>query len=167
LLGRLLTYDALAQRFQTINFTRTPMCQACSPQALAAPPTLSVVAEQCAPANLPVTMPDSEYPLEISVTAAQSLLATVDGKVKLIDVREPHEHAICCVEGAQRLPMRQVPESTGELSRDHHLLVMCHHGGRSMQVTQYLRGKGFANVTNIAGGIDAWAQEIEPGMLRY
>jgi rhodanese-related sulfurtransferase len=63
--------------------------------------------------------------------------------------------------------MRQIPEHAAALPRDKHLLIMCHHGGRSRRVTEYLRAQGFDAVTNIAGGIDAWAVEIDSSLSRY
>ena len=60
-----------------------------------------------------------------------------------------------------------VPGHLAELPRQHPLVVMCHHGGRSDQVAQYLRGNGFTNVHNLAGGIDAWALLMDPDMARY
>ena len=63
--------------------------------------------------------------------------------------------------------MRQVPEQLDELSKDHHLLIMCHHGGRSQRVAEFLRAQGYPAVTNVAGGIDAWAVEIDSTLTRY
>lgn len=105
-----------------------------------------------------------EAPLEIDVsTAAQQVR---DGAL-LLDVREPFEIAICQIPGCRHIPMRQIPESLGELPRDQPILVLCHAGMRSMRVTQYLRAQGFTQVSNVAGGIDAWAAEIDPSMARY
>jgi rhodanese-related sulfurtransferase len=84
-----------------------------------------------------------------------------------LDVREPDEVATCHVAGSTHIPMRQVPEHLAELPRDRQILVQCHHGRRSMMVTQYLRGQGYERVTNIAGGIDAWAEQIDPSLARY
>lgn len=112
-------------------------------------------------------MDSGAHPIEITVAEAKQLLEGGVGSVEVIDVREPDELAICAIEGAVHIPMRQIPEAVPTLSRDKHFLVLCHHGGRSMRVTQFLRARGFQNVTNIAGGIEAWAQEIEPGMRRY
>jgi adenylyltransferase/sulfurtransferase len=109
----------------------------------------------------------SGYPLELSVTEAQQLVATDPTRARLIDVREPHELAICQVPGATAIPMRQIPENLTTLPRDQHLLILCHHGGRSLRVTQYLRAQGFSAVSSVAGGIDAWAQEIDPSLARY
>ena len=85
----------------------------------------------------------------------------------LLDVREPHEIAVCSIPGSVHIPMQQVPKNLAELPRDHPLVIMCHHGGRSDQVAQFLRGNGFINVHNLAGGIDAWALIIDRDMSRY
>jgi rhodanese-related sulfurtransferase len=63
--------------------------------------------------------------------------------------------------------MRQIPGHIADLPRDHPLVILCHHGNRSSMVADFLRGNGFENVFNLAGGIDAWAQVIEPEMARY
>jgi rhodanese-related sulfurtransferase len=105
-----------------------------------------------------------DTPLETDVaTAAQKLR---DGAL-LLDVREPFEVQICAVTGSRHIPMRQIPENVSSLPRDQPILVICHHGGRSLRVTQFLRTNGFAQVTNVAGGIDAWAEQIDPGLARY
>ena len=111
-------------------------------------------------------MPNN-YPLELSVAEAKHLLDTQPDQVRLIDVREPHELEICLILGATSIPMRQIPDHVGSLPKDKHLLIHCHHGGRSLRVTQFLRANGFAAVSNVAGGIDAWAEKVEPGMPRY
>jgi adenylyltransferase/sulfurtransferase len=105
-----------------------------------------------------------DFPLETDVTTAARLLQ--DGAL-LLDVREPDEVATCSVAGSRSIPMRQIPENTAQLPRDRQILVLCHHGGRSQRVTQFLRANGFANATNVAGGIDAWAAEIDPSLTRY
>ena len=102
-------------------------------------------------------------PLAIDVATAARLIQS--GAV-LIDVREPDELAICQVPGALHIPMREIPARLSELP-DAHLLVLCHHGGRSGRVTQFLRANGRENVSNVAGGIDAWACEIDPSLARY
>ena len=82
-------------------------------------------------------------------------------------MRELYEVEICRIEGGAHIPMRQLPARLGELPRDRHLLVICHHGNRSRQVTGYLRSQGFPAVSNIQGGIAAWAEHIAPSMARY
>lgn len=164
--GRLLTYDALKQTTSALTLPRDPGCPLCGPH----PKLRTLIPETYEAAIcelLSPSMPDADYPLEISVADAKRLRdASPDGTL-LIDVREPFEVAICKVGGAEHIPMRQIPESVPTLPRNKHLLVMCHHGGRSRRVTEYLRAQGLNAVTNVDGGIDAWAAEIEPGMQRY
>ena len=105
-----------------------------------------------------------DTPLEIDVATAAQLFR--EG-VLLVDVREDSEVATCRIEGSRHIPMRQIPEHLAELPRDRPMLVVCHHGGRSRKVTQFLRANGFGQVSNVAGGIDAWAEQIEPAMPRY
>jgi rhodanese-related sulfurtransferase len=85
----------------------------------------------------------------------------------IIDVREADELAICRLEGAHHVPMRQIPEAAADLPHDRPLLILCHHGGRSRRVCEYLRAQGVANVSNIRGGIDAWARDVDPKLARY
>jgi adenylyltransferase/sulfurtransferase len=105
-----------------------------------------------------------DAPLEIDVTAATQMLRA---GALLLDVREDSEVATCRVAGSRHIPMRQVPENLADLPRDRQILVLCHHGGRSQRVTQFLRANGFGQATNIAGGIDAWAEQLDPAMPRY
>lgn len=105
-----------------------------------------------------------ETPLEVDViTAAAQLKA---GAV-LLDVREPDEIEICAIAGSRRIPMKKVPAQLNELPRDRLILVHCHHGGRSMRVTQFLRANGFTQVSNVAGGIEAWADLVDPALAKY
>ncbi|MBI2814346.1 MAG: sulfurtransferase [Opitutae bacterium] len=105
-----------------------------------------------------------DTPLETDVATAAQLLR--EGAI-VLDVREPFEVATCAVAGSRHIPMRQIPETLPDLPRDRLILVLCHHGGRSLRVTQYLRANGFAQVRNVAGGIDAWAEQIDPTLARY
>ncbi|PAW67557.1 MAG: molybdenum cofactor biosynthesis protein MoeB [Opitutia bacterium Tous-C1TDCM] len=167
--GRLLVYDALNQNFQTFNLPRVPHCTACGPAAARGPLDPARYAAACAPPVQAVSasMSEPEYPLEISVAAARDLRRAQPDRTVLLDVREPYELAICRLPDARAIPLREIPDHIGDLPRDQHLLVLCHHGSRSLRVTEYLRDQGFAAVTNIAGGIDAWAQEIDPSLARY
>lgn len=105
-----------------------------------------------------------DLPLEIDVTTAAQHVR--EGAL-LLDVREPSEVALCAVPGSRHIPMRQIPKSLSDLPRDRPILALCHHGGRSLRVTQFLRANGFTQVTNVAGGIEAWAVEIDPTLARY
>lgn len=111
-------------------------------------------------------MADS-HPLELTVEETQRLLDGSPGDVLLIDVREAHEVELCRIDGAKHIPMRQIPEHVGSLPKDKHLLIHCHHGGRSLRVTQFLRANGYDAVSNVAGGIDDWSLTIDPTVPRY
>jgi rhodanese-related sulfurtransferase len=103
---------------------------------------------------------------EISALEAQALL---NGKqARLIDVREPWELATAHVEGSVAMPMGDVPaRAHQELDPEERLVVMCHHGVRSMNVTVWLRQQGFEQVQSLRGGIDAWSVEVDPAVGRY
>jgi rhodanese-related sulfurtransferase len=85
----------------------------------------------------------------------------------LLDVREPWEVAICVLQGSQHVPMRTIPGRLAELDRDVPTIVICHHGGRSLQVARFLEHQGFDRVYNLAGGVHAWAQTVDPAMPVY
>lgn len=86
---------------------------------------------------------------------------------QLLDVREPWEVQIARLEGALHIPMAQVPARVAELDADADVVVVCHHGGRSMQVALFLEKQGFARVHNLAGGVDGWARSVDPAMPVY
>ncbi len=88
-------------------------------------------------------------------------------KPLLLDVREAWELEMCGLPGAQHIPMHLVPLRCDELNPDQAIVVICHHGVRSMQVAMFLEGKGYAAVRNLAGGVEAWAAEVDPTMRRY
>jgi rhodanese-related sulfurtransferase len=87
--------------------------------------------------------------------------------VVLLDVREHDELAVAAVAGALHIPMREVPARLSELATDKPLVVMCHSGGRSRRVAEYLLGNGFLTVFNLEGGIDAWSTQIDSHVPRY
>lgn len=113
-------------------------------------------------------MPDASLPLEIDVQGVHQLRTT--GKpFLLLDCREPSEYATAKIDGSLLMPMQQIPARLDELQahRDSHIVVHCHHGGRSLRVTHWLRQQGFNQVQNMAGGIDAWSAEIDRSVPRY
>jgi rhodanese-related sulfurtransferase len=103
---------------------------------------------------------------EISPAEAAELMR---GRVvRLIDVREPWEFATARIEGSIPIPMNEVPlRADGELNRNERLVIVCHHGIRSMNVTVWLRNQGFEQAQSLRGGIDAWAQEVDRAVGRY
>jgi adenylyltransferase/sulfurtransferase len=109
----------------------------------------------------------SPDPIEIDVQSTKALLDK--NEVLLLDVRNDDEYQFAHIDAAKHIPMPQITERVGELAeyKDRPIVVHCHHGGRSLRVTHWLRGQGFSNVRNMTGGIDAWAQEVDKGMQRY
>jgi rhodanese-related sulfurtransferase len=103
-------------------------------------------------------------PLEISPEQASQ----VKDQIRLLDVREPEEHAICRIEGAELIPMGTVPAHLQDLDGEERLLVVfCHHGVRSLSVVDWLRRQGVENCQSMAGGIDLWSRLVDPSVPRY
>ncbi len=111
---------------------------------------------------------EDALPLEIDPQGVRQLL---DGgeEFLLLDCREPEECLIVRLESAVAIPMGEIPGRLAELEeyRQRRMVVHCHHGGRSLQVTQWLRAQGFSKVQNMSGGIDAWALEVDKNLRRY
>jgi rhodanese-related sulfurtransferase len=107
-------------------------------------------------------------PADIDVLSVKKML---DGgeRFVLLDVREPDEFATASIEGTLQIPMRTVPSRLADLEphRGERIVVHCHHGGRSARVAQWLREQGFEKVQNMAGGIEAWSQQVDPSVPRY
>jgi rhodanese-related sulfurtransferase len=95
-------------------------------------------------------------------------LQSENGEYTLLDVREPWEHQTARIEGAKLMPVGDVPSRAHqELDPDEHIVVYCHHGVRSMNVTSWLRQQGFEKAQSLTGGIDRWAREIDPTIPKY
>ncbi len=85
----------------------------------------------------------------------------------LLDVREPWEFETCHIAQSQLMPMSVVPLRLDELDRDVEIVCVCHHGGRSMQVAHFLERNGFNQITNLTGGVHAWALQVDTSMPTY
>jgi adenylyltransferase/sulfurtransferase len=85
----------------------------------------------------------------------------------VVDVREPGEYELARVEGARLLPLSRFDEWAATLDPERETVFMCHHGVRSGQVCAFLARRGFAKLHNLAGGIDQWSREVDPGVPRY
>jgi adenylyltransferase/sulfurtransferase len=162
--GKLCTYSALSHQWRTITLKRSPNCVACGDRR-----TGRTVQEKSETykASSTSSLAPSVVPLEVSVEETSALLRHPVRRTTVLDVREPWECEICQIEGSTFIPMRQIPERYRELPQDTHLLVLCHHGSRSLQVTQFLRNAGLEFVSNIAGGVSAWADRIDASLQRY
>lgn len=109
----------------------------------------------------------NDVPLELTIDEACALKET--GHARWIDCRELDEWHICHIEGAELLPLsRFVEEAKNRLSNhDQKLVVYCHHGVRSLRAVHWLRREGFSQAQSLSGGIDRWAETVDPDMARY
>jgi rhodanese-related sulfurtransferase len=85
----------------------------------------------------------------------------------LLDVREPHEFAHCRIEGSVNMPMNQVFANYATLDPQQEIVVICHHGMRSAQIANFLQSNGFSKITNLTGGVAAWASQVDRTMPTY
>ena len=103
---------------------------------------------------------------EITPVELKQRLVAADAPF-LLDVREPREFDYCHLEGAVLIPMAELPRRAAELPADREIVAICHHGVRSFQAAAFLRQNFGLDVTNLQGGIAAWAQEVDPTMKQY
>ncbi len=159
LAGRLLLLEGRTLRWLEVAVARDPRCPACG----AGGPRIALGAQS----NVsPGGKRGMEPPAEITPADASQRLAAGWTPV-LLDVREEWEWQRARLEGATLLPMSALASRRGELDARGEYLVYCHHGVRSAAVTAWLREQGFSRVTNLAGGIDRWSQEVDARVPRY
>jgi len=103
----------------------------------------------------------------ISPTQLAERLAQQGPKPLLLDVREPWETDICKLPDSVLIPMGQVSERYPEIAKDQDIVVICHHGVRSMHIAMYLERVGYSRVFNLSGGINAWAMQLDKDMALY
>ncbi|VAW78950.1 Sulfur carrier protein adenylyltransferase ThiF [hydrothermal vent metagenome] len=104
---------------------------------------------------------------EFTASELNAYLEQATEKPFLLDVREPWEYDKARLDGSTLIPMRQIGERMSDLNSHDEIVVICHHGVRSRVVCQYLESSGFSNVINLAGGVAAWAKDIDPQMATY
>jgi sulfur-carrier protein adenylyltransferase/sulfurtransferase len=157
LVGRLLHFDALKMKFRELNLRRDPQCPVCGENPSIFKP---IDYEMFCGARI-----DEEIPT-ISV---RDLKRKIDARepFRLLDVREIFEHEIARIDGAKLIPLREIGARAEELPREEQIIVHCHSGKRSAQAVRLLRERGFRNVYNLEGGIDAWSSEVDPAVPRY
>ena len=108
-----------------------------------------------------------ELPYEISIPDVAGLRARGE-RFTLLDVREPWEITTASLSGSVNIPMGDIPtRANAELDPDARIVVMCHHGARSLSVASWLRREGFDHSQSMAGGIDQWSREIDPAVPLY
>jgi sulfur-carrier protein adenylyltransferase/sulfurtransferase len=177
LIGRLLLVDALAMRFRELKLRKNPDCPVCGEQ-----PTLRQLIDYEQFCGLS-PQPAQERPVlgapgvrgeQPPATATIQGMTVEELKQRLdagddlfvLDVREPLEYQICNL-GGHLIPLNDLPKRVGELDPSRETVVYCKMGGRSAQAVGFLKQAGFAKVHNLAGGIDAWAERVDPKMPKY
>jgi len=161
LIGRLLLFDGRRMQFRELTLQKDPDCPVCG-----AHPTVTELIDY--EAFCGVGAEGHGTGDEVEITALE-LRRERDRKpdLVLLDVREPREADIAHIDGARNIPLRELPGRLAELSGHGEIVTLCHHGPRSLKAREILRGAGFANVRSLAGGIDAWAREVDPEVPRY
>jgi len=157
LIGRLLHFDALKVKFRELNLRRDAQCPVCGESPTIFAP---IDYEQFCGARDEETIP---------AISAEELKRKLDAHeaFELIDVREPFEYEIERIDGAKLIPLAEIGERTEELQHEQPIVVHCHSGKRSAQAVRLLQQRGFSNVYNLEGGIDAWSDQIDPSVPKY
>ena len=161
LVGRLLLVDALAMKFRELKLRKNPDCPVCS-----AHPTVTKLIDY----NEFCGIRGEEKPVEAGVPEMQveELKRRLDAGEELfvLDVREPHEYQICNING-YLIPLGDLPKRMNELDSSREIVAHCRSGVRSAKAVAFLQQAGFRKVHNLAGGILAWADRIDPKMPKY
>jgi len=103
----------------------------------------------------------------ISATQLNQRLLNGEPYPLLLDVREPNEFSYCHINGSINMPMANVFAGVGQLDPQQEIIVICHHGMRSAQIANFLLSKGFSNISNLSGGVAAWASQVDTSMPTY
>jgi adenylyltransferase/sulfurtransferase len=157
LIGRLLHFDALKVKFRELNLRRDPQCPVCGENRTIFAP---IDYDQFCGAGAVEMIPSmSVHELKQKTDAREPF--------ELIDVREPFEYEIARIDGAKLIPLGEIADRVGELRREQPIVVHCHSGQRSAQAVRLLQQRGFSNVYNLDGGIDAWSDQIDPTVPKY
>ncbi len=157
LVGRLLHFDALKVKFRELKLRRDPQCPVCGENPTIFSP---IDYEQfCGVRDKGEIAEMSPHELKRRMDAGEPF--------ELIDVREPFEYEIARIHGAKLIPLGEITERLDELSGKQPIVVHCHSGKRSEQAARLLQQRGFANVFNLEGGIDAWSDQVDPGVAKY
>jgi len=163
LIGRLVFFDALAMQFREFKLRKDPACPVCGEK-----PTIRELIdyEEFCGLRLEEVAMDDLREWEITPEELKAKLERGDDFV-MIDVREPHEYAICHLDGAKLMPWSTFVEQLNQLNSADELVLYCHVGLRSRRALRFLQEAGFRKMKHLAGGIDAWAERVEPAMPRY
>ena len=166
LVGRLLLFNALSMTFREVKLRKNPDCPICGLH-----PTIDHLLDYEQFCGVPGRDAARREAAETSTweIGPRELKQKLDRQeVALIDVREPHEWEICRIPGASLVPLGELPNRLADLPLDRDLVLHCHKGVRSMRALSFLRDHaGFKRLKSLAGGIDAWSQEVDPSVPRY
>ena len=157
LIGRFIIYDALRMRFRELRLRKDPGCAVCGEH-----PTIS---ELKAYGGYCEGAPP-EKSMDITVKELKERMDRGDAP-RVIDVREPHEAAICSIPGAELIPAAQFAQQLDEFDPNQEIVIHCKTGGRSGRAVQMLQHRGFTNARNLTGGVIAWVSEIDPSQPKY
>ena len=164
--GRLLLFDALATHFREIKIKKDPQCPICGPHR-----TIHKLVEYAPICDVQTptssTKTKGEDMHEITVQELKKIMDERPKDFYLLDVRELVEWDIAHIEGAVLKPLSTFEEDYQDIPKDKKIYVHCKVGGRSLMAAKFLNSKGYPNVANVKGGIEAWAKEIDPSMAQY
>jgi adenylyltransferase/sulfurtransferase len=163
LIGRLLLYDALQMSFQEFKIRRNLKCPLCGDK-----PTITKLVDYgqfCGVRGQESAVEKRGFK-EIDVEGFKHRLDKNEN-IFVLDVRNPEEFEICRLEGSTLIPLADLPQRFGELDRGREIVVHCRSGVRSLKAAHFLSEHGFKNVSNLRGGILAWADKIDPTMPKY
>jgi len=164
LVGRLLLVDALNMRFRELKLRKNPECPVCGPN----PTVTKLIDYQQFCGIVPETKEEKNVKNGIPQLSVKELKQRMDAgqDVQLIDVREPYEYQIAQI-GGKLIPQNEVPNRLAEIDRNREVVVHCRSGARSQRIAEYLKQAGYPEVVNLAGGILAWSDEIDPKVQKY
>jgi adenylyltransferase/sulfurtransferase len=164
LIGRLLLVDALKLRFRELKLRKNPECPVCG-----AHPTVTKLIDYEQFCGIgPETTEEQAVKNGIPQLSVRELKRRMDAgeNLYILDVREPFEYQIANI-GGKLIPQSEVPQRLAEIDRDREIVVQCKSGGRSQRIAEFLKQSGFSNVANLAGGILAWSDEVDPTVPKY
>jgi adenylyltransferase/sulfurtransferase len=164
LIGRLLLVDALAMRFREVKLRKNPDCPVCGPN----PTVTQLIDYQQFCGIAPETQQEQSVKNGIPQISVKELKRRIDAGEDLfiLDVRQPFEYQIANI-GGKLIPMSEVPSRLAEIDRNREIVVHCKLGISSQKVAEFLAQAGYANVKSLAGGIRAWADQIDPKLPKY
>jgi adenylyltransferase/sulfurtransferase len=164
LIGRLLLVDALNMRFRELKLRKNPECPVCGDH----PTVTELIDYQNFCGIVPEIRQEANLKNGVPQITVKELKRRIDAgeDVQLIDVREPYEYQIAQI-GGKLIPQNDVPQRLAEIDRDREVVVHCKSGGRSQRIAEFLMQSGYPRVVNVAGGILAWSDEIDPKVQKY